>query len=197
MTTLLSPLIAVVLLAFGAGSTLAQQTAKDSKPPTPAEGLAQEVLDAWNGIGDKLIEMAQDFPAEKYDFRPTPGVRTFAEVLIHLVGTSYIFTDTAQGKPLRPHDLKRKDYPTKASIMAALKVAYREGTDVIKAKGDKGMSQMVYQDFGNQMVHVYDVGYSSAMHASEHYGQLVVYFRLNGIVPPESRKNTQQQQKND
>jgi hypothetical protein len=117
--------------------------------------------------------------------------------LIHLVGTSYIFTDTAQGKPLRPHDLKRKDYPTKTSIVAALKVAYLEGTDVIKVKGDQGMSQIVYQDFGNQMVHVYDVGYSSAMHASEHYGQLAVYFRLNGIVPPESRKNTQQQQKND
>ena len=184
LTKLLAPVIAVVLLAFAAGSTFGQQTAKNSKPPAPAEGLAQEVLDAWNGVGDKLIEIAQDFPEEKYDFRPTPEVRTFAEVLIHLVGTSYIFTDTAQGKPLRPHDLKRKDYRTKASIVAALKVAYRDGTDVIKAKGDQGMSQIVYRDFGNQMVHVYDVGYSSAMHASKHYGQLVVYFRVNGIVPP-------------
>jgi hypothetical protein len=93
--------------------------------------------------------------------------------------------------------LKRKDYPTKASIVAALKVAYQDGTDVIKAKGDKGMSQTVYQDFGNQMVHVYDLGYGSAMHASEHYGQLVVYFRFNGIAPPETRKNTEQQQRND
>jgi uncharacterized damage-inducible protein DinB len=197
MRKLLSPVIAVALLAFAAGPTCAQQTAKNSKPPVPAEGLAQEVLEAWNGIGDKLIEMAQNFPEEKYDFTPTPDVRPFAEVLIHLVGTSYIFTDAAQGKPLRPHDLKRKDYPTKASIVAAVKVAYQEGTGVIKAKGDKGMSQIVYQDFGNQMVHVYDLGYSSAMHASEHYGQLVVYFRLNGIVPPETRKNTQQQQRND
>jgi uncharacterized damage-inducible protein DinB len=197
MTKLLFPVIAVVLLAFPAGPTFAQQTATNSKPPAPAEGLAEEVLDAWNGIGDKLIEMAQDFPEEKYDFKPTPEVRTFAEVLLHLVGTSYIFTDTAQSKPPRPHDLNRKDYPTKASIVAALKVAYQEGTNVIKAKGEKGMSQTVYQDFGNQMAHVYDLGYSSAMHASEHYGQLVVYFRLNGIVPPETRKNPPQPQKND
>jgi uncharacterized damage-inducible protein DinB len=196
MTKLRTAVIVVVLLAFAVGPIFAQ-TAKNSQPPSPAEGLAQEVLDAWNGVGGKLIEMAQDFPEEKYDFRPTPEVRSFAEVLIHLVGTSYIFTDTAQAKPLRPHDLKRKDYPTKASIVAALKSAYQDGADVIKTKGDEGMSKTVYQDFGNQMVHVYDLGYSSAMHASEHYGQLVVYFRLNGIVPPETRKNTQQQQKND
>jgi hypothetical protein len=67
-------------------------------------GAGAEILDAWNGIGDKLIEMAQDFTEEKYDFRPTPDVRTFAEVLIHLVGTTYIFTEAAQGKPLRTHD---------------------------------------------------------------------------------------------
>jgi hypothetical protein len=59
------------------------------------------------------------------------------------------------------------------------------------------MSQIVYQDFGNQKVHVYDLGYGSAMHASEHHGQLVVYFRLSEIVPPETQKNTQQQQRND
>ena len=197
MTKLQAPVIAVMLLALASGPTFAQLAAKRMERPAPAEGLAKELLTAWNGIGDKLIEMAQDFPEEKYDFRPTPEVRTFAEVLIHLVGTSYIFTDTAQGNPLRPHDLKRKDYPTKASIVAALRVAYQDGADVIKAKGNKGMSRSVYQDFGNQMVHVYDLGYNSAMHASEHYGQLVVYFRLNGIVPPETRKNVQQQQRSD
>ena len=114
-------------------------------------------------------------------------MRSFSEVLLHLVGTSYIFTDTAQGKTPRPHDLNRKDFPAKADIVAALKKAFQEGADVIKARGDAGMSKQVRMDFNNQMIRVSDFAYSSSMHASEHYGQLVVYYRLNGIVPPESR----------
>jgi hypothetical protein len=57
---------------------------------------------------------------------------------------------------------------------------------VIKAKGDKGMMDVV--DGGNnQMVPVYDLAYGLIEHSGEHYGQLVVYYRVAGLVPPESR----------
>jgi uncharacterized damage-inducible protein DinB len=182
----------LIVMMLGANSTFAQQGVKNQHLPAPPDTLSKEVLEAWNGIGGKLIEMAEEFPEDKYDYRPTPQVRSFAEVLLHIVGTSYIFTDQAQGKTLRPHDLNRKDYPTKASIVTALKQAYQEGANVIEAKGDKGISKAVPVVYSDQMVHLYDLGYSTAMHASEHYGQLVTYFRLNGIVPPETRKNAPQ-----
>jgi uncharacterized damage-inducible protein DinB len=187
-------LFAIVCTVFGFGTnpTVAQQAAKKAGRPTPPDTPSEAVLDAWNTIGGKLIDMAEDFPEDKYDFRASSEVRTFAEVLLHIVGTSYIFTDQIQGKPPRPHDLSRKDYPTKAHIVAALRKAFRDGADAIKAKGDSGMSKAVYVAFSNGMVRVYDLAYGSTMHASEHYGQLVVYFRLNGIVPPETRKNTPQ-----
>ena len=184
--------IVSIVLSLGTNSALAQQATKKAEPPTPPDPPSEAILGAWNDIGGKLIDMAEDFPEDKYDFKPSPEVRTFAEVLLHIVGTSYIFSDQVQGKPPRPHDLNRKDYPTKASIVAALKKAFREGADVIKAKGDSGMSKAVYVAFSNEMVRVSDLAYSSNMHASEHYGQLVVYFRLNGIVPPQTRKNAPQ-----
>jgi uncharacterized damage-inducible protein DinB len=132
--------------------------------------------------------MAEDFPESKYDFKATPPQRTFAEVLLHVAGTSYVFTDTAQGKEARPHDLARATYKTKADIVAVLKQAVADGATVIREKGDAGMNNTVHLSFGNQMVRVSDLAYSMSMHASEHYGQLVVYYRLNGIVPPESRQ---------
>jgi hypothetical protein len=58
--------------------------------------------------------------------------------------------------------------------------------DLIKAKGDQGMNESV-ADGGPQMIRLYDLAYGLIEHSGEHYGQLVVYYRINGIVPPESR----------
>jgi len=176
-----------VILAVMLSTMLALQTAEKAEPPKPVPSPSQAVLDAWNDIGDKLITMAEDFPEDKYDFKATPAQRTFAEVLLHVAGTSYVFTDTAQGKEARPHDLPRERYKSKADVVTVLKQAVADGASTIKDKGDQGMNNAVRLSFGNRMVRVGDLAYGMAMHASEHYGQLVVYYRLNGLVPPESR----------
>jgi uncharacterized damage-inducible protein DinB len=149
------------------------------------------VIDAWNDIGAKLIEMATDFPEDKYDYKATPPQRTFAEVLLHVVGTSYVLTDAANGKEPRSHDLSRRDYKTKADIVAALKKSVAEGSAALQARGDRGMSETVKMSFNNHMTRILDLAYGMCMHASEHYGQLATYYRLNGLVPPESRPQAQ------
>lgn len=189
-------LVAWGLFALAACPLLAQQSPKKPEPPTPAPSPSQAVIDAWNDIGDKLIEMAEGFPEDKYDYKATPPQRTFAEVLLHVVGTSYVLTDTANGKEPRPHDLSRSDYKTKADIIVALRKAIAEGAAALQARGDKGMSAIVRMSFNNQMTRILDLAYSMSMHASEHYGQLVVYYRLNGLVPPQSRPQTQTQPSN-
>jgi uncharacterized damage-inducible protein DinB len=178
------------LIALSAGPLLAQQPANQSAPPLPAPSRSQAVIDSWNEIGRKLVEVAEDFPENKYDYKATPPQRTFAEVLLHVIGTSYVLTDAANGKEPRPHDLARSDYKTKADIVAALKKAVEEGAAALKARGDKGMSDTVRMSFNNQMTRILDLAYGMSMHASEHYGQLVVYYRLNDLVPPESRPET-------
>jgi hypothetical protein len=180
----------VTLFALGICPVPAQQPPKQSNPPSPALSPSQAVIDSWNEIGRKLIDMAEDFPEDKYDYKATPPQRTFAEVLLLVVGTSYVLSDAANGKEPRPHDLSRSDYKTKADIVAALKRAFSDGAAALKARGDRGMSDTVKMSFNNQMTRILDLAYAMSMHASEHYGQLVVYYRLNGLIPPESRPDT-------
>jgi uncharacterized damage-inducible protein DinB len=158
-----------------------------AKPAPAAKGASELVLDQWNDIGRKLTAMAEDFPEDKYEFKPTPAQRTFAAQLIHAAASMYYFTDPADGKkPRYSDDPKRDELKSKAQIVTFLKKCIEDGQGRIKAKGDKGMMDVV--DAGNgQMTPVYDLAYGIIEHSGEHYGQLVVYYRVAGLVPPESR----------
>ena len=177
--------IFVALLAMIAGPALAQSKAPAA--PKPAPGPAEEALAAWNDIGRKVIAMAEDFPEDKYDYKPKPEMRTFAEQLLHIAGANYFFTAPARGEKVGEEDLPRDKYKTKADVVAAVKKSFADGAAVSKEKGDKGMAGEVKHPFANRMARLSSLCMDLAMHGGEHYGQLVVYFRLNGIVPPESR----------
>jgi hypothetical protein len=73
---------AVALLALVATS-LYSQGQSPNQPLSPARSRADEMLDAWNDIGNKLVAMAQDFPEDKYDFKLQKDERTFAQNLLH------------------------------------------------------------------------------------------------------------------
>lgn len=166
----------------------AQDAPKKDTPPKPAVGPSQALLDTWNDVGRKLIAMAEDFPEDKYDYKPTPAQRSFAEQLLHAAGANYIFTDTANGKKVANYeDPKRADYKTKAAIVAYVKQSFADGAAVITKRGDKGMSDLLVDPFANQEVRVSDMAWGLLEHAGEHYGQLVGYYRNAGLVPPESR----------
>lgn len=155
--------------------------------PAPPSS-SQTVLAQWNEIGRKLIAMAEDFPEDKYEFKPTQAQRSFAEQLLHVSGSMYYFTDVAQGqKPRYPDDPKRDDLKTKAQVVAFVKKCVEDGAALIKAKGDKGMNDMVTDEESKQQMRVSDLAYGLTEHSGEHYGQLVVYYRVAGLVPPESR----------
>ena len=179
---------ALLAIAMAAIPTLAQDAAKKETPVKPAASPSQAVLEGWNDIGRKLIAMAEDFPEDKYDFKATPAQRSFAENLLHTSNANYFFTNLALGqKPPAEEDPKREQYKTKADVVAFVKKAFADGADAIKAKGDKGMSQLVVDPFAHQQVRISDLAYGFIEHNGEHYGQLVVYYRLSGLVPPESR----------
>ena len=166
----------------------AQDAAKKTEAPKPALGLSQAVLEQWNDIGRKLIAMAEDFPEDKYDFKPTPAQRSFAEQLLHAAGANYFFITVANGeKPPAQEDPSRAKYKTKADVVALVTPSLDEGAAAFKTRGDAGMAGMMVDPFVNQQVRVFDWAYGFMEHAGEHYGQLVVYYRLAGLVPPESR----------
>ena len=179
-------LIATTFLA-AFGMSLYSRAQTQNQPPSPARSRSEEMLDRWNDIGNKLVAMAQDFPEDKYDFKPTPAQRSFAEQLLHAAGSCYYFTNPAMGqKPPAAEDPKREQYKSKADIVAFVKKSFADGPTAIQSKGDKGlMTEVVY--FPDQKARVLDIAYGLIEHSGEHYGQLVVYYRLAGLVPPESR----------
>jgi len=180
--------VVTLILALGVLGTAAHAQEAKKEAPKPAVGPSQVLLDNWNYVAKKIIAMAEDFPEDKYDFKPVPAQRSFAEQLLHAANANYFFTNPVMGlKPPPGEDPKRADYKTKADVVAFVKKAFDDGAAAIKAKGDKGMSDLIVDPFANQQVRVSDMAWGLLEHTGEHYGQRVVYYRVSGLVPPESR----------
>jgi len=181
------PFLAAALFVATLALPAHSQEAAKNAAIKPADPESKVVLDSWNDVGRKLIAMAEDFPEDKYDLKPNPSQRSFAEQLLHAAGANYFFTNLVIGKKLpAAEDPKRDQYKTKADVVAFVKKSFADGADAIKSKGE-GLNDLVVDPFGHQQVRVIDYAYGFIEHGGEHYGQLVVYYRVAGLVPPESR----------
>jgi hypothetical protein len=176
--------------------TYAQDSAKNAASPGLAASPSAALLKQWNEIGRKLISMAEDFPEAKYDFKAAPSTGTFAERMIHGAAANYFFTNAALGqKPPSDEDPPRAQFKNKAAIVAYVKKSFADGAAAIKSKGDKGISTLVIDPFaedvpGNankEQIRLSDLGHGIVEHSGEVYGQLSVYYRVAGMIPPESR----------
>jgi uncharacterized damage-inducible protein DinB len=165
----------------------AQMVPAPQAAPKPAASPSQSLLDAWNDIGRKLIAMAEDFPEDKYDFKPNPAQRSFAEQLLHAAGANYYFINAVNGVKPPSGEPTRADYKTKAVVIEYVKKSFADGATLIKSKGDSGISDLYVNPFPNMQERFSDGAWEFIEHSGEHYGQLVVYYRVNGLVPPESR----------
>ncbi len=174
----------------------AQDSAKKADAPNLAASPSAALLKQWNEIGRKLIAMAEDFPEDKYDFKAAPTTGTFAQRMIHSAATNYFFTNAALGQKLPPEeDPPRAQFKNKAAIVAYVKKSFADGAAAIKSKGDKGISTLVTDPFaedvpgnaGKEQIRLLDLAYGIVEHSGEIYGQLSVYYRVAGMVPPESR----------
>jgi uncharacterized damage-inducible protein DinB len=179
MTKFFSTVAVAALLTLSA-------TGQNATAPKPTLGPSEALLASWNEIGRKLIAMAEDFPEDKYSFKPTPAQRSFAEQLVHTAGSNDLFIDVAHGKT-PTDDESLEHFQTKSVIVAYVKKSFADGAAVIKQQGDKGMAKMVVDAEEGSTVPLQNVAYSVIEHCAEHYGQLVVYYRVAGLVPPQSR----------
>ena len=94
-------LVAVSLLGLAA-TALCGQSQPQNEGPRPARSRAEELLDRWNDIGNKLVAMAQDFPEEKYDFKVQKDERTFAQNLLHAAALDFVLIRRISGSNLGP-----------------------------------------------------------------------------------------------
>jgi uncharacterized damage-inducible protein DinB len=178
-------------LAFAASllSTMVAgaQASGTAAAPKPPDSPSKVLLDSWNDIGRKLIAMAEDMPEDKYDFKPNPAERSFAEQLLHAAGANYFFINPAKGLAPPKGDVKRADYKTKAAVVDFVKKSFDDGASLIQSKGDSGLNDVFVDPFSKNQARFSDFAWGFIEHSGEHYGQLVVYYRVAGLVPPESR----------
>jgi hypothetical protein len=184
-------LVAVTLLGLAA-TTLCGKSQPQNEGPSPARSRAEEMLDRWNDIGNKLVAMALDFPEEKYDFKVQKDERTFAQNLLHAAALDFVLIRRISGSNLGP-DFGEGDNPsrdvfrTKADVVKFVQEAVADGAKVIQQQGDVGLEK-TSKFFGNRLAHNSSIWTVAIEHSGEHYGQLVVYYRANNLVPPDSRR---------
>jgi uncharacterized damage-inducible protein DinB len=184
-------LVAVTLLA-AIGASLHGQAQTQNQTPSPARSRSDEMLERWNDIGNKLVAMAKDFPDDKYDFKVQKDQRTFALNLLHAAALDFVLIRRISGSNVGPDfgegdNPTRDQFKTKADVVKFVEEAVADGAKVIQEQGDAGLDKTT-KFFGNRMAHNSTIWTFAIEHSGEHYGQLVVYYRANNLVPPDSRR---------
>jgi uncharacterized damage-inducible protein DinB len=130
-----------------------------------------------------ILRSADKMPEPKYAFRPTDSVRTYGQILAHVADGQYEFCGAAAGK----HDQKgvEQTAKTKADIVAALKTAFAYCDAIYSGMTDAQAAEMI-PAFGGAKISRLSMLDFNVAHTMEHYGNLVTYLRIEGLVPPSS-----------
>ena len=171
----------LVVIAFLCLVNLPKLAAQDA-----LDGLWQGYDGEWRHVSNQLIALAEATPAEKFAWRPAPGVRSTSEVYMHIVMANFYLLSVTG--PKMPPDLKmnaEKTVTSKAEVIAWLKRSLEAVKQAHLAADPKDMSRKV--KVSGRDATVEGMYLRIIVHANEHMGQLVAYARMNGIVPPWSK----------
>jgi len=160
------------LVAAVAPSSVSAQ----STPPS----VVKELVATWQRAATEIIDLAEAMPEEKYGYKPTPEVATFRDQLVHLAGIAQRFIDSAKGtKSESEHKAM-----TKAEVIGLLKQNLMTGQQMLGSLTDAQLLEPVKFPFGDRTVTRFTFWLGPIYQVRNHHGQLVVYLRMNGIVPP-------------
>lgn len=141
-----------------------------TKTQTAADRLSLQ----FASINGKVLDMAKDFPADKYNFKLKPEMRTFGEVIVHVASGVVYAAKAGKGEKANWDELDPKQYHGKDAIVALMEKSLADAKAAMKQNPegpDRNLEPFL----------------SVLEHSAEHYGLLVAYYRANGLVPPESR----------
>ena len=172
--------IAVFLSLCAFAVNAAAQTA-------PANPITQTLRGAWSEAKNNIRRSADVMPEAKYSFKPVETVRSFGAILAHVAGASYEFCAAAKNeKTPYAEDAFEKSAKTKAEIVKALDGAIAYCDDIYKTLDDAKAMEVANGAFGGGKRPRMATLFGNTGHFVEHYGNLVTYLRINGLVPPSS-----------
>ena len=168
--------------------------AQTSKPMVELRTVTQVLDRTVSNMESEFIPAADAMPEDKYGFAPTEGefkgVRTFAQQVKHVAAVNYEIA-AALREEKSPVDIGDESGPasitTKADILKYLKESFAYVHTAIATINEKNLILTVKSPFGEGKVTRLGLATSISWHGYDHYGQMVVYLRMNGIVPPASR----------
>jgi uncharacterized damage-inducible protein DinB len=161
-------LLSCIAPIFATGAVLFAQRQR----PTPVQAINY----TFGDINRRVLDMAKDLPEAKYSHKPSADTRSFGDVIVHIASGNIFGARAGRGEEVNWDELDPKDYKTKAAIFALLEKSIADATAGLKAVPAENFSKTLFPWF------------AVIQHESEHYGQLVAYYREMGLVPPESRK---------
>jgi uncharacterized damage-inducible protein DinB len=152
---------------------------------TPAsDPIAESIRNSWAGAKRNIVESAEQMPESNYAFKPVDTVRSFGAILAHVAGANYVFCAPARGdKTAYEEDRFEKTLKTKAEIVKALNESIAYCDAAYNAMTDKTAGEIVTGTAARAQRLINNAG-----HLQEHYGNLVTYFRIKGMVPPSSNR---------
>ncbi len=173
----------LILSALLALPAAAQTPPPPAAPAAPvANGAVTGLKTLWTGVKNNLIRAAEKMPEENYAFRPTPEVRSFGQLVGHVADANYMFAALAAGEKPTPREIE-KTKTSKADLVAALKES-EAACDKVFTMTDAELS-VPMKFFGRDTTRFAVAGLIIG-HGFEHYGNMVTYMRIKGLVPPSS-----------
>jgi len=178
---------AILLLALGAPAVANAQAKSDQKPT-----FASVFERSAKGMEEEIVSAAEAMPDDKYNFAPTQGefkgVRTFGQQVKHIAGTNYLFAAGILGEKAAYPEDGPEGMTSKADIVKFLKDSFADLHKALNTIDESNALGEVQSPFGSNKITRLRLAVFAVSHPWDHYGQMVVYLRMNGIVPPASRK---------
>lgn len=158
-------------------------------PGGAAPGMVSDAIrSSWDGAKKNIKDSAVDVSQAIHDFKPVDTVRTFGQIVAHVAGANYVFCAAAKGEPSPQAEAAFEKLTAKADIIKAYdeSVAYCDA--VYKALTDRTAAETIDMPFNMGKTARAAALITNSGHVNEHYGNLVTYMRIKGIVPPTSRR---------
>jgi len=174
---------------IGATSPVAAQTSDGGFGEVASPSMAAFVKGMHATIRRNLAEAAESMPAEEYSFKPTPDVRSFAQLVGHVVFGNFYFCAQAKGEQPQLNQNYEK-VTEKAALVKALNESLAYCDEVYASTTDANFNQLVKTGSpsgGTQTGRGSLLVFNTA-HNNEHYGNIVLYMRLKGHVPPSTAR---------
>lgn len=177
----MSRVVTALLLVSAAAAPLAAQMGQGEG----SGNASVKVVGSWSQImANYIVRSAEMMPEDKFSYRPTPEVRSFGEIIGHAAGAQKMICAMALGEQPPAEDAVEKEATTKAALVQALKESI-EYCNRAYSQSDAD-SRKAIKLFGSDATRM-DALVLNATHNAEHYGNLITYLRINGMVPPSSQ----------